>query len=692
MFASIQDADEAEAKNIDAQNDANTAAIKARQNQEHACTSQKRVNTVFNYLEKCKNSATSLETFSMTALTEMKISKQRANEAESRAEKALHSAMVDRQRSDQETAKEDLFLEEATLLKNACSDATIDAQKARARMEQAIVSLDSIEDSVGISDVLDGSQISPRKKEQLLHDKKRSAQKVKETSAENAAAEMIRRHAQSAYDEALNRAKIQSERASQARKQAEHSATIADRLAEYAEEERAGADLRKTASQKADFSLDQSEQSLESAEEQYRQSKVASEESEKLAKKTRDKADELTEAAILARMLATERMSLLALKKETLEIKQSEYNQYEQELSIAQQTLKEATESLLTSMEISTRAAVEETERNHHDQAHELLVRDTFSAVIAAHEMKARAEKANQEASSTAKAASDKIIFSRQAEVKKRKFQTSMPIDPAFARLVTFSSNIFKNWSKTKCFANTEIISVNDINASLIARRGPSDRTSWIDFNCSRITRVFPSSSRDGKININPVIPWSLGCQLVGLNTRICDAELYMNDGKFRENGSCGYVLKYGRLTNPKKYELIPQESPRSLRIRVLSGSYLHMNIDRKDGTINPYVNVAICDGNSGKISTCQTGAVKRNSLKPVWNEDIPALFTIKSPSLALVIFSVWDKDTDALIASSSMPYRGLRQGYRSVPLFNESHSRSGYTSFSSLLIEVKID
>ena len=622
----------------------------------------------------------------------MKISQQRAIEAEARAEKTLHSAMLDRQRADQETAKEESFLEEADLLKNACFDATYDAQKARDRMEEAKTTLDSIEDTLGISDILDGNQMSPRKKDKLSQDKMYLTHKVKEASAENAAAEMIRRHAQSAYDEALNRAKIQSDRAAQARKQAEQSALIADRLAEHAEEERAAADLRKTANLKADLSLEQTEDNLKSAEAQYKQAKVANEESEKLAQISREKADELTEAAILARMLTTERASLLSLKEETLQLKQDKYNQLENDLRNAQRSLEEAESSLITSVEICTRAAVETSERNHSNRTHELLIQDTFKAVIEAQKISTRADEAKEQAISASKAASDKFIASRQADIKKRKFQNSMPIIPSLSQLVLLSSNKFKSWAKTECLPNSEILSVNDTNVSFIARRGPSDRSSWVQFNCSHITRVFPSAAREGKSNINPVIPWSLGCQLVGLNTRICDAELMLNDGRFRENGSCGYVLKNGRLTNPKKYEMIPQESSRIARIRILSGLNLCMTCCKNEGTTHPYVNIAICDGNTGKISTCQTSAVKRNSLKPVWNEEIPALFTVESPSLAMVIFSVWDKQTDTFIASSSMPFRGLRQGYRSVPLFNASHSRSGYASFSSLLVEVKFD
>ena len=45
----------------------------------------------------------------------------------------------------------------------------------------------------------------------------------------------------------------------------------------------------------------------------------------------------------------------------------------------------------------------------------------------------------------------------------------------------------------------------------------------------------------------------------------------------------------------------------------------------------------------------------------------------------------------DEFIASSSVPVSCIRQGYRSVKLFDEKNTRSGPFDFASLLIEVRI-
>ena len=599
--------------------------------------------------------------------------------------------MHDRQRADREIVKEEAFVEETNILKISCANATADAQKARSRMEGATAALDSLDDSLGISDILDGNDISPRKKEKQLQDKRRCSMKVKETSAENAAAEMIRRHAQCAYDEALQRAKIQSDRAAQAVKQAEQSAAIADRMAEHAEEERAAAELRKTANMRADKSLEKSEQEFRSAEAQYHQAQVACEESERLARKSSEKADELTEAVILSKMLTTERISFLSEKEKVLKLKQDRYNDMDNEYKEVEKQLKVAEGSLSASMDMYVQNEIEHSQGEQKGQTQIMFLSNVFNATKTAIQAKARAQEGKHLAEEANKVVSDEMAVHNNKITKiEKKHDASLPIAPSFSRLVLLSSHKFKGWEKSKILPNSELLCINDMNASTLARRSAADRKSWIDFNCNHISRVFPTSGLNS--NLNPIIPWSLGCQIVPVNSQIFDAELMLNDGRFRENGSCGYVLKNGRLTNPEKYKDVSTERPRSVRFRVLNGYNINQSYKRKGKVVQPYVNIAVCDGITGKISTCKTGAVKGNGLNPQWNEEIPAMFNVETPSLAMVLFSVWDKRTDTFLSSSSMPFRCIKQGYRSVSLFNEYNCRTGLSSSSSLLIEVKFD
>ena len=55
---------------------------------------------------------------------------------------------------------------------------------------------------------------------------------------------------------------------------------------------------------------------------------------------------------------------------------------------------------------------------------------------------------------------------------------------------------------------------------------------------------------RTDSSNFNPVPFWLSGVQMVALNFQTRDKEFQINQGWFRQNGACGYVLKPEFLTN----------------------------------------------------------------------------------------------------------------------------------------------
>ena len=66
----------------------------------------------------------------------------------------------------------------------------------------------------------------------------------------------------------------------------------------------------------------------------------------------------------------------------------------------------------------------------------------------------------------------------------------------------------------------------------------------WRMYNVQHLTRTYPAGLRVDSSNYNPILAWAVGCQLVALNFQTPDAPLVLNDGRFRENQQCGYVLK----------------------------------------------------------------------------------------------------------------------------------------------------
>jgi len=221
----------------------------------------------------------------------------------------------------------------------------------------------------------------------------------------------------------------------------------------------------------------------------------------------------------------------------------------------------------------------------------------------------------------------------------------------------------------------------------------------WMQYNQTHMSRVYPGGIRLDSSNYNPVSAWSTGCQLVALNFQTCDAALRANDGRFRENGNCGYVLKPEELLN-KDFTLNNTFDAPVLRliIRVLSGSCLPKpRGDRKGECIDPYVQVTLNDlteTNEMKIKTYYTTSINSNGFFPIWNSE-EFRFSVLNQSVAILQFTVWDKDVgskDDFIASSSIPISCLRKGYRSVRLYDKSNTRSGAFDFASLLVEVKME
>eukprot|EP00539_Tryblionella_compressa_P002103 CAMPEP_0178736998 /NCGR_PEP_ID=MMETSP0744-20121128/2739_1 /TAXON_ID=913974 /ORGANISM="Nitzschia punctata, Strain CCMP561" /LENGTH=271 /DNA_ID=CAMNT_0020389509 /DNA_START=152 /DNA_END=967 /DNA_ORIENTATION=- len=213
------------------------------------------------------------------------------------------------------------------------------------------------------------------------------------------------------------------------------------------------------------------------------------------------------------------------------------------------------------------------------------------------------------------------------------------------------------------------------------------------------MSRSYPAGSRLDSSNYLPILPWSVGTQMVALNFQTIDASLLMNDGRFRENGNCGYVLKPSDLMDLQGPDAADAK-PMLLEIRVLSGSCLPKPNEARTGDcINPYVKVSVCDVHNGvkeAFTTYSTNVVTANGFFPIWNSE-KYVFQIGNYASAMLQLSVYDKksaianatSTDDLVASSSIPIRCLRRGLRSVKLFDTSNTRSGAFDFASLLVDI---
>jgi len=73
-----------------------------------------------------------------------------------------------------------------------------------------------------------------------------------------------------------------------------------------------------------------------------------------------------------------------------------------------------------------------------------------------------------------------------------------------------------------------------------------------IKYTRNQLCRVFPAGYRVDSSNFNPQEMWNMGAQMAALNYQKSGVPMQVNDGRFRQNGSCGYVLKPDIYIDPE--------------------------------------------------------------------------------------------------------------------------------------------
>lgn len=87
-------------------------------------------------------------------------------------------------------------------------------------------------------------------------------------------------------------------------------------------------------------------------------------------------------------------------------------------------------------------------------------------------------------------------------------------------------------------------------------------------YSSKHMLRVYPAGWRVGSSNYNPTIAWSAGACFAALNWQNWDEPLWINEGFFKDNGQCGYLLKPDWMRDPSK---TVQPSPKILEVHVYS-------------------------------------------------------------------------------------------------------------------------
>jgi len=215
-----------------------------------------------------------------------------------------------------------------------------------------------------------------------------------------------------------------------------------------------------------------------------------------------------------------------------------------------------------------------------------------------------------------------------------------------------------------------------------VRKKIKSDAERFAVYNVRQMARVYPKGTRFNSSNYNPVPAWTVGCQLVALNYQTGDWPMFLNSGKFRDNGGCGYLLKPNCLLSGKK----GTTHPKRLTVKIISGWQLpKVSYTTEGEIIDPYVNLRMC-GIPSDEKKYKTKVINNNGFNPIWNETTS--FDLKRPDLAILLIEVIDQDTlskDDFIGYCSVPVESIMPGHRMVYLMN---ARDQLIAGASLLMQ----
>lgn len=299
------------------------------------------------------------------------------------------------------------------------------------------------------------------------------------------------------------------------------------------------------------------------------------------------------------------------------------------------------------------------------------------------------------------KAINDASKAYAQKSLQSAKIERKMRISKKLSDLIYYSQSVqFKSFAQSAKDPYYTMSSFVEKKANFLASErvdgdagSRGDPTAFNEYNIRQLSRAYPNGKRVDSSNYDPQPLWNIGMQLVALNFQTADRSMWLNHGRFRDNGGSGMVLKPAALLVPgfdpyshRTYE--GKTEKLGLKIKIISGRHL-FKIGK--GIVSPFVEIEVI-GVESDHSKYKTKVVVDNGFNPVWDES--CAFQVAMPELACLCFTVMDEDNfgdanaigQCIIPLGSREHPGLRTGYRSVPLLNVFNEP---LELSALLIHV---
>uniref|UniRef100_A0A3Q3S6P2 1-phosphatidylinositol 4,5-bisphosphate phosphodiesterase gamma n=1 Tax=Mastacembelus armatus TaxID=205130 RepID=A0A3Q3S6P2_9TELE len=216
---------------------------------------------------------------------------------------------------------------------------------------------------------------------------------------------------------------------------------------------------------------------------------------------------------------------------------------------------------------------------------------------------------------------------------------------------------------------------------------GKSRTKDFLQYNRKALTRIYPKGQRVESSNYDPYPLWAICCHMVALNFQTADKYTQLNSALFSLNGCTGYVLQ-PEFMRHDSYD--PNQEKKKVKYKIVVRVIAARHLPKPGRSIaSPFVEIELCGHTEEKFKTV---VYRDNGLNPVWKAPVePVVFTVYEPELTFLRFVVNEEDMFSdpnFLAQATFPVKGIRSGYRSVPLKN------GYNEnleLASLLVYINV-
>ncbi|KAB5595027.1 Phospholipase C, delta 4 [Ceratobasidium theobromae] len=180
---------------------------------------------------------------------------------------------------------------------------------------------------------------------------------------------------------------------------------------------------------------------------------------------------------------------------------------------------------------------------------------------------------------------SDEELREAAAAASKTKPKKSKVIRALSDLGVYISGHHFKSWQEAKNLPPNHIFSFSE-RAFTGMNEKSRDSDELFIHNIRFLMRVYPFGLRFGSSNVDPIIFWSRGVQMVALNWQNIDRGMVLNEAMFAKTG--GYVLKPPGRRDFARTGIYAREEKRSvvLRLTILAGQSLPLPKDEANDEV----------------------------------------------------------------------------------------------------------